>query len=56
MLAGYLATASIGLGEVFFFAGWVTLGNVIGGSIFALLIRYSLVVGAAGGGDAALRE
>ena len=39
MLAGFLADSAIGWSDVLHVVGWTTLGNAIGGILFALVIR-----------------
>jgi formate-nitrite transporter family protein len=43
VFAGMLAGAPIGAGDLLGFLGLTVFGNLIGGIVFALLIRYSLV-------------
>lgn len=45
VLAGILATDTVNLTDFFHFLGWTTLGNILGGVAFAVLIRYSVMVG-----------
>lgn len=48
VLAGVLTHEAIGLIEYGHFLLWSTLGNIIGGVLFAVLIRYSVLIGSSG--------
>jgi formate-nitrite transporter family protein len=47
VLAGMLAGATIVLADFGYFLMWTTLGNIIGGVIFAVLIRFSVLMSSA---------
>jgi formate/nitrite transporter FocA (FNT family) len=44
-MVGFLSSPEIGSFELGHFLLWVTLGNMAGGGLFAVLIRYSVPLG-----------